>query len=74
MRAKLGNQLTINCPNIRLVDTDMLWDDQNPDFAMTPYDAIKAGADRIIVGRPITLNTDPRNTVMRILDEIDKAL
>ena len=36
----------------------------------TPAEAIKSGADLIIVGRPITLSDDPRGAAMRILEEM----
>lgn len=38
----------------------------------TPAAAIAAGADYIVVGRPITRAPDPREAVLRILDEISK--
>ncbi|MEK7500194.1 MAG: hypothetical protein AAB649_06350 [Patescibacteria group bacterium] len=41
---------------------------------MTPAKAIQAGADRIIVGRPIVRATNPRDAVMRTLDEIASAI
>jgi orotidine-5'-phosphate decarboxylase len=41
--------------------------------ATTPADAIRAGADYLVVGRPITQAPDPRDATMRILDEMQKA-
>jgi len=41
---------------------------------MTKVQAIKAGADRIVVGRPITQAENPYDAVMRTLDEISSAL
>ena len=49
-------------------------DDQNAKRVMTPANAIKAGADRIVVGRPITQVPNPLDAVRRTLDEIDEAL
>ncbi len=40
----------------------------------TPAEAIRAGADYVVVGRPITGAPDPREAVTRILDEIASAL
>jgi orotidine-5'-phosphate decarboxylase len=40
----------------------------------TPAEAIRAGADYVVVGRPVTAARDPREAVTRILDEIDSAL
>ncbi len=37
---------------------------------MTPLKAAKAGADAIVVGRPITQSTDPRKTTQQILNDI----
>jgi orotidine-5'-phosphate decarboxylase len=40
----------------------------------TPGKAIAAGADHLVVGRPITKSADPRKAAEEILDEIAKAL
>jgi orotidine-5'-phosphate decarboxylase len=40
----------------------------------TPAEAIRAGADYVVVGRPVTAARDPREAVTRILDEIASAL
>jgi orotidine-5'-phosphate decarboxylase len=39
----------------------------------TPSDAIRDGADFLVIGRPITDSTDPRAAVERILEEIEKG-
>jgi len=36
--------------------------------------AILAGADYLVVGRPITAARDPQRTAQRFLDEIEEAL
>jgi orotidine-5'-phosphate decarboxylase len=36
----------------------------------TPHDAISAGADYIVVGRPVTAAPHPRQAVERILQSI----
>lgn len=41
---------------------------------MTPYDAIRAGATSLVVGRPITAAPDPGAAVEAILAEIEQAL
>jgi orotidine-5'-phosphate decarboxylase len=40
----------------------------------TPADAMRDGADFIVIGRPITASADPRAAAERVLEEIDKAL
>ena len=40
----------------------------------TPFDAIKAGATALVVGRPVTLAQNPRRAAESILDEITQAL
>jgi orotidine-5'-phosphate decarboxylase len=39
---------------------------------MTPRDALKAGADYIGIGRPITAQQNPREAVERILEELSR--
>ena len=40
---------------------------------MTPAEAIAAGADHIVVGRPVTEAADPRAAAPAIVAEIDVA-
>ena len=40
----------------------------------TPTEAIQAGADYLVVGRPITRDRDPRGMAQRIIEEIAAAL
>ena len=40
----------------------------------TPAEAIRLGADYLVVGRPILKDPDPRQAAGRIIDEIDRAL
>ncbi len=74
LRAEFGTRFSLNTPGIRPVWAIVPGDDQNPDRIMTPTKAIRAGADRIVVGRPITQAKNPRDAVMRTLDEIAEAL
>ncbi len=41
---------------------------------MTPSDAIKAGSDYLVIGRPITKAADPRAAAEAIVTEIESAL
>lgn len=74
LRKRFGNTLTYNTPAIRPAWAKVEGDDQNHARVMTPADAIKAGATRIVVGRPITKAPDPREAVLRTLEEIEQAL
>jgi orotidine-5'-phosphate decarboxylase len=40
----------------------------------TPAEAIRAGADYLVIGRPITATPDPQSAARRILEEISSAL
>jgi orotidine-5'-phosphate decarboxylase len=40
----------------------------------TPAEAIRLGADYLVVGRPILKAPDPRGAAARVIDEIDGAL
>lgn len=73
LRARFGIKMTLNTPAIRPEWTFVENDDQNRARAMTPAKAIIAGADRIVVGRPITQHARPREAVMRTLEEIAEA-
>jgi orotidine-5'-phosphate decarboxylase len=42
--------------------------------SMTPSEAIRAGADYLVVGRPIRSAADPKSTAHRIQEEIEEAL
>ena len=70
-RALLKTGATINTPGIRPEWAIVPNDDQKR--ITTPTKAIKAGADRIIVGRPILQAKNPYDAVMRTIEEIDSA-
>lgn len=77
LRAKFGMVLSLNTPAIRPTWAIVPGDDQNPERIMTPTKAIRAGADRIVVGRPITKppqGVSSRDAVMRTIEEITAAL
>lgn len=64
--------LSLNTPGIRPAWTLVANDDQTR--IMTPGNAIKAGANRIVIGRPVTQAKDPVDAVNRTLDEIQQGL
>ncbi len=74
LRAKFGIVLSLNTPAIRPTWAIVPGDDQNPERIMTPAKAIRAGADRIVVGRPIVQAEKPYDAVMRTIEEIASAM
>ena len=69
LREALGTDMDLIVPGVR------------PDWAgaddqkriMTPSDAVRAGADFLVIGRPITQAADPAAAARRIADEIGAA-
>lgn len=73
VRQICGADTDIYAAGIRLEGETVQGDDQNLLRVSTPYEAIRAGADYIIVGRPITQAKNPRSVVERIVGEIARA-
>ena len=72
VRKEFGKDFIIVTPGIRPSWSVIKNDDQQR--IVTPSDAIKAGADYIVVGRPIRTAKDPVDAVKRIEKEIEEAL
>ncbi len=70
LRQQVGENPIIVCPGIRPPGTDH--DDQKR--VATPAEAVKSGADYLVVGRPIRNAHDPRAMAEHILEDIDRAL
>jgi orotidine-5'-phosphate decarboxylase len=70
VRDAVGPGLRIVCPGVRLAGDDP--GDQAR--VMTPAEAIAAGADHLVCGRPIRDAADPVAAASRIADEIHAAL
>ena len=69
-RAACGNDFCIVVPGIRPA-----WCPQNDqERVVTPNQAQSAGADYIVVGRPITGAPDPIQATRHILEEFSAAL
>ena len=64
------------CPGVRPAEVQKFDSARKEDQSrvMTPYEAVKAGADYLVVGRPVTQSTNPEQTVCLILDEICAAV
>lgn len=71
LREYFGDDFLIVTPGIRLDDgSKVAGDDQNPDRARTPKEAMAAGASHIVVGRPITQSQDPQAVIDSILVDV----
>lgn len=70
IRKKLGKEILIVTPGIRPAGFEA--GDQKR--IVTPKDAIKAGANYLVVGRPVTGADDPLKAAQSIVDEIAAAL
>jgi orotidine-5'-phosphate decarboxylase len=70
IRRQAGDGLLIVTPGIRPAGSDA--GDQKR--IATPAAAIRAGADYLVVGRPVTTAAAPRDAALRIVEEISGAL
>jgi len=70
IREQVGNKLLITTPGIRPQGYGT--DDQKR--TMTPKDAIEAGADYLVIGRPIIGARNPRQAAIEIVAEMQEAL
>jgi orotidine-5'-phosphate decarboxylase len=66
LRAALGPEVRLVVPGVRPAWAGA--DDQKR--VMTPAEAVAAGADYLVIGRPITRDRDPAGAVQRIAAEI----
>jgi orotidine-5'-phosphate decarboxylase len=41
---------------------------------VTPFEAVKRGADHIVVGRPIRAAEKPHEAAQKVLEEIEEAI
>jgi orotidine-5'-phosphate decarboxylase len=69
IRALVGPKMLLVTPGVRPAGADA--NDQKR--VMTPGQAIQAGADLLVIGRPITRAADPRAAAERIVAEIAGA-
>ncbi len=69
IRSQVGDDFLIVTPGIRPAGADR--GDQNR--VATPADAVAAGADYLVIGRPITQAPDPVAALESVLAEIDQA-
>lgn len=67
LRKEFGNYFTLITPGIRRA-ADAVGDQKR---VITPADAIRNGADYLVIGRPITGAPSPREAFLSIVDEIN---
>jgi orotidine-5'-phosphate decarboxylase len=66
LRSELGDKIKIVVPGVR-----PSWAEPGDQKRfMTPREAIEAGADYLVIGRPITAHENPREAVEKILTEL----
>ncbi|WP_374654973.1 orotidine-5'-phosphate decarboxylase [Dongia sp.] len=70
LRRDMGEEFLLVVPGVRPSGSDA--GDQKR--VRTPADAAKAGADYLVIGRPITQAADPRDAASRIVLEVGSAL
>jgi orotidine-5'-phosphate decarboxylase len=70
LRKQVGTSLLIVTPGIRPAGAG----EGDQKRIMTPTDAIKAGVDHVVIGRPILAAPEPEAAARAIVEEIEKAL
>jgi orotidine-5'-phosphate decarboxylase len=79
LREHAGSRLITVCPGIRPIHNDEIHRDEihgddDQQRVMTPFEAIRDGADYLVVGRPIRTASDPAKAAEAIQQDIDRAL
>jgi orotidine-5'-phosphate decarboxylase len=69
VRRECGDQMCIVTPGIRPASSET--DDQRR--VLSPAEAIRAGADILVVGRPVTSAKDPAEAAQKIVEEMKAA-
>jgi len=72
VKKEFGGGLVVVTPGIRPDWGDVEKDDQAR--VVTPYLAVKNGADYIVVGRPIRTADSPVEAAARVVEEIERGL
>lgn len=70
IRRECGKNLLLVVPGVR--SQGETWDDQKR--VLTPEEAMHAGADYLVVGKPIRDAKDPRETARQIVHEMEQGL
>ena len=70
IKSRLGKEFLAVTPGVRPMGSET--GDQKR--ISTPAEAIKAGSDYLVIGRPITQSSDPQRVFNEILSEIEGAM
>jgi orotidine-5'-phosphate decarboxylase len=70
VRARVGEKVVLVTPGVRLPE-DSVGDQKR---VVTPFEAVRAGADFIVVGRPITKASDPVAAARKFAAEMRRPL
>lgn len=73
IRKACGQEFLIVTPGVRPKEKSVGTGEDDQTRTATPREAIKAGADFIVVGRPILAAADPRAAAQDVVDEIAAA-
>lgn len=73
IRKACGSDFLIVTPGVRPLDLAVQTKSEDQARKATPTEAIRAGADFLVVGRPILTAPDPRAAAQAIVDEIAAA-
>ena len=73
IRKACGRDFLIVTPGVRPYEKSSSKTKDDQARTATPSQAIKAGADFIVVGRPIIASSDPRSAAQSVVDEIAAA-
>ncbi len=73
IRKACGRDFLIVTPGVRPKDKGSVTKDDDQARTATPSEAIRAGADFLVVGRPILAASDPRAAAQAIVDELTAA-
>jgi orotidine-5'-phosphate decarboxylase len=74
LREHTDPRLITVCPGIRPILNDEVQDNNDQQRVMTPFQAIRDGADYLVVGRPIRTADDPKAAAEAIQQDISRAL
>jgi orotidine-5'-phosphate decarboxylase len=70
LRKAVGESLKLVIPGIRSRGSE----EHDQKRIMTPAEAIAAGADYLVIGRPITAAPDPASAATKIVEEIESCV